>query len=46
LKKALKLYGLSAKKGEKIDSCIKDYASVLHQLGYTQEAIILLEHLE
>ena len=46
LRKALRFYSLSAKRGEKVDSCIKDYASVLHQLGYTQEAITILEHLE
>ena len=46
MKKALKLYGLSARRGYKIDSCIKDYASVLHQMGYTKEAISFLEHLQ
>lgn len=39
LDKALRLYAKSASEGEKIDSCIKDFASVLHQMGYTKEAI-------
>jgi len=33
--KAIQMYTEAAKKGDRIDSCIKDFASVLHQLGYT-----------
>lgn len=35
LQKALNYYVQAAKQGEKINSCIKDFASVLHQCGYT-----------
>ena len=33
LHKAALLYGDAAQKGEKIDSCIKDFASIVHQMG-------------
>lgn len=40
---ALELYTQSAEAGEKIDSCIKDYASVLHQLGETALAVAFID---
>lgn len=35
----------AALNGEKINSCIKDFASVLHQCGYTNKAISFLEEM-
>ena len=45
LRKALSLYAKAALNGEKVNSCIKDFASVLHQGGYTLEAIRFLEEM-
>jgi hypothetical protein len=45
LHRAIALYAKSASEGEKIDSCIKDFASVLHQMGYTKEAVEFLSTL-
>ena len=42
LEKALKLYAASVNEGERIDSCIKDVASIIHQLGHTVEAVKFL----
>lgn len=39
LLKALTLYLQATWAGEKIDSCIKDFASVMHQLGETAAAV-------
>ena len=36
---AIELYELAAERGERVESCIKDIASVVHQLGYTPAAI-------
>ena len=43
LKMALKYYAKSAQNGEKVESSIKDFASVLHQCGKTAEAVNFLE---
>jgi len=37
------LYVEAARKGEKIDSCLKDFASILHQMGSTDQAISFLK---
>jgi len=42
---ALSLYAESVKKGDRVDSCIKDFASVLHQLGCTQKAVVFLKEM-
>lgn len=42
---ALSLYARAAVNGEKVNSCIKDFASVLHQCGYTQKALSFLEQM-
>lgn len=42
LTKALSLYAKSVLEGDRIDSCIKDFASVLHQMGYTKEGVEFL----
>ena len=39
----MKFYALSASKGDKVESSIKDFASVLHQCGRTSEAVSFLE---
>jgi TPR repeat protein len=36
LKKALEYYTIAAEKGERYNSCIKDFSSVIHQLGHTE----------
>lgn len=46
LKKALSFYVQAAKQGEKINSCIKDFASVLHQCGYTHQALCFLQDMK
>ena len=38
------MYCYAAKKREKILSSIKDFASVVHQLGQTSKAVDFLEH--
>lgn len=43
MNKALDYYYKALNSGEKKDSCIKDLAGVLHQLGRTEEAITFLE---
>lgn len=43
LPKAVELYAEAASKGEKIDSCIKDFASILHQMGETEIAVKFLK---
>lgn len=42
LRLALKYYVFAAQEGEKIESCIKDFASVLHQTGRTDEGVKFL----
>lgn len=46
LSKALSFYIKAAANGEKINSCIKDFASVLHQCGYTSQAIGFLNDMK
>jgi hypothetical protein len=43
LKRALTFYVQAALNGEKVNSCIKDFASVVHQCGYTLKALTFLE---
>jgi hypothetical protein len=43
LAKAAALYAAAARKGEKLDSCIKDFASIMHQRGQTQIAVSFLQ---
>ena len=45
LKKAARLYYLAAKKDEKVESAVKDFASILHQLGQTEKAVKFLEEM-
>ena len=40
---ALTYYAMSARAGEKVESSVKDFASVLHQCGKTAEAVSFLE---
>jgi hypothetical protein len=40
--KAIVMYTEAAKKGDRVDSCIKDFASVLHQLGHTDLGVKFL----
>jgi len=42
LEKAEKLYRQAVEEGERLESSIKDLATVIHQLGRTQEAIDFL----
>lgn len=42
LDRAAELYAEAAKSGEKIDSCLKDFASVVHQMGETSLAVSFL----
>lgn len=44
--KALGLYIKAIEHGEKKDSSIKDFASSLHQLGHTREAVNLMDDCE
>ena len=46
LYKALSFYIKAAANGQKINSCIKDFASVLHQCGYTSHAIGFLNDMK
>jgi hypothetical protein len=46
LVRALELYTNAIENGEKKDSSIKDFASSLHQLGFTKEAVRLMEDCE
>ena len=46
LQKALSLYAKAAISGEKVNSCIKDFASVLHQCGFTHKALNFLEDMK
>lgn len=46
LKKAFIFYINAAISGEKVNSCIKDIASVLHQAGLTEEAIKFMEEMK
>lgn len=39
LPKAVQLYVDAASNGEKIDSCIKDFAAVVHRMGQTGLAV-------
>ena len=32
--------------GQRVDSCIKDVASIIHQMGYTPQAIEFLEEMQ
>jgi hypothetical protein len=41
----VRLYSKSAREGVKIDSCIKDFASVIHQMGYTTDAVSFLTNM-
>ena len=43
LTKAAYLYVDAAKNGEKVDSCIKDFASIAHQMGETKLAVSFLK---
>lgn len=40
--KAAMMYADAARRGEKLDSCIKDFASILHQMGLTKIAVNFL----
>ena len=40
------LYAKAAVNGQKVNSSIKDFAAVLHQCGYTREAIGFLEDMK
>lgn len=42
LLRAAYLYTEAAKNGEKIDSCLKDFASIVHQMGETGLAVSFL----
>lgn len=42
LLQAAQLYTEAAKSGEKVDSCLKDFASIVHQMGETALAVSFL----
>ena len=42
--KALKYYLKAMSYGQRKDSAIKDFASSVHQLGFTKEAIKLMDY--
>ncbi len=46
LLKAAELYASAARNGEKIDSCIKDFASIIHQMGETNLAVCFLKEVK